>query len=103
MILVDVVTRQLTGVESASSDGHVSHFTLMPGNATDWLETDVDLTSLGTGNFWVTRMPDGTTWFLPQLSGAVPFTCIFSLAGDGRLDWMGLTPHAVMDLSLIHI
>ena len=99
VILVDVVTRQLTGVESASSDGHVSHFTLMPGNATDWLETDVDLTSLGTGNFWVTRMPDGTTWFLPQLSGAVPFTCIFSVAGDGRLDWMGLTPHAVMDLS----
>lgn len=99
-MLVDVVTKQLAGVETATASGHVAHMSLQPGphNTTDWLVCDVDLTSLGTDHFWVTSMPDGTTYFLPQLAGAVPFSARFWLR-DGQLAWSGLMPMPVMDLS----
>jgi hypothetical protein len=102
VMLVDVVTRQLSGVETAMSTGHVTHLSLLPGphNTTHWHATDVDLVSLGTGHHWITSMPDGSTWFLPQMAGSIPFRSQFWQV-DGALAWSGLQPQPPMDLSAL--
>lgn len=95
-LLVDVVTRTFQGSGALVNSQHI--FIVPNSNQTDWLPTSVDLTGFGAGQYWYSRLSDGTTLIMPKL-GAMPLYRAQFALGSGVLTQVSMTSLSPSDLS----